>query len=175
MAQTALDSLLSLEDDFYQDGYRLGAEDGRRAGHIEGRAFGLERGFEKFMEMGRLHGRSSVWMARRPHSAEERTVITRPESTHPAIAIDTSSVARLPRLPLSSRVEKQVRTLVALSEPESLSVQNDENSVSDFDDRLRRAQGKMRIIEKATGEDSQSSVVLQDGNIEDSSILHARH
>jgi hypothetical protein len=42
------DSVLNLEDDLYTSAYALGAADGSRAGRVEGRIFGLEKGFEKF-------------------------------------------------------------------------------------------------------------------------------
>jgi hypothetical protein len=38
--------------------------DGRVAGRTEGRQLGLERGFQKFVESGRLQGRAIVWANR---------------------------------------------------------------------------------------------------------------
>ena len=55
------DAVLGLEEEFFQKGYKLGLTDGERAGRIEGRAFGLEKGFEKYMAMGRLNGKAQVW------------------------------------------------------------------------------------------------------------------
>ena len=60
------DDLLSLEDKFYKEGYDLGVSDGERAGRVEGRLFGLEKGFEKYAAMGRLHGRAIIWAGRLP-------------------------------------------------------------------------------------------------------------
>lgn len=51
-----LSSLLNLEDKYHAEGYAAGVSDGSRAGRIEGRTFGLEKGFEKFTELGRLGG-----------------------------------------------------------------------------------------------------------------------
>jgi Essential protein Yae1, N terminal len=58
------DSILNLEDQFYQEGYALGAADGEKAGRVEGRFFGMKTGYEKMLEMGRLHGRAEVWESR---------------------------------------------------------------------------------------------------------------
>lgn len=64
MADDLFDSILHLEDDFYREGYALGEADGAPAGRLEGRAFGLEKGFEKYAEMGRLHGKAVIWASR---------------------------------------------------------------------------------------------------------------
>ena len=64
------DSLLSLEDKFYKEGYDLGVSDGTHAGLIEGRLFGLERGFEKYVSMGNLYGRAVIWTGRLPTTQE---------------------------------------------------------------------------------------------------------
>jgi len=199
------DDLLGLEEQFYQEGYQLGAADGEKAGRIEGRAFGLEKGFEKYVEAGRLHGRSGVWAARLPGGSGSQSqsqsqsrevgggagadalVATTAVGDGSSSSLDLRS--RLPRLPENSRLEKHVRVLYALTEPASLATENTEDAVSDFDDRVKRAQGKVKIIERLTGEDSMAasggggvgSGGLQsvggsgEGNIEDVSVLKARH
>ena len=205
------DSVLTLEDKFYNEGYDLGVSDGSRAGLIEGRFFGLERGFEKYASMGKLHGRAVIWTGRLPitgdtlDSDRQDPTPADSESIFESLSIQErsgGSVApevkyspgrRTPGLPANVRLEKHIRTLYALTEPESLSTANDENSVSDFDDRFNRAEGKMKIIEKWTGEMSSqdnlghsasniygpeprdAKVKMGDGGIEDISSLHARH
>ncbi|KAL1639635.1 hypothetical protein SLS58_007694 [Diplodia intermedia] len=140
------DSVLSLEDSYYTEGHALGVADGSRAGRIEGRVFGLEKGFEKFVAMGALHGK-----------AAEQT----PEQTQEQTTTTTNSLP--PLLPSSGggsgggsgsnpRLAKHITTLHALSEPASLSTQNDEDAVADFDDRFKRAQAKVKIVEKLVGE-----------------------
>lgn len=207
------DSLFSLEETFYREGYELGLADGKRAGLIEGRLTGLERGFEKFAQMGRLHGKCVIWAARMPGSRKRRIgscspsdqksggggegeyMVTeeegeekkgekeRKENTNDDSAIERrqkqnctlppspntkhhlpSSPSIPPHLLLSSnndrnnpRLHKHILTLYALVEPASLSIQNTEAAVSDFDDRLRRAEGKVKIIERITGEEGDGS------------------
>ena len=218
----AFDSLISLEETFYKEGYELGLADGKRAGLIEGRLTGLERGFEKFAQMGRLHGKCVVWAGRLPNSrsrgigsglsghqtsgaseegenmvaAEEQEELKEGEgegegeeegkkeskdNTHDdsGTEVDQKQTSNLPpsfhpdpnnqippspttspRLlstinnnnPNNRRLKKHILTLYALVEPASLSIQNTEEAVSDFDDRLRRAEGKVKIIERITRE-----------------------
>ena len=211
------DDILGLEDRFYDEGYKLGVADGTQAGHIEGRLFGLEKGFEKYVSMGKLHGRTSVWASRLPHSQElekhnvphkkgslREGVEARPFSPNPnnearfekesgiGDLVDSGTAGRLPLpvLPNNPRLGKHIQTLYALVEPDSLSTQNNEDAVSDFDDRFKRAQGKVKIIEKLVGEDSLetanpgsavksvaelTSSTDRSGSIEDVSSLHARH
>lgn len=146
------DTLLSLEDQYYNEGYELGVADGSRAGRIEGRVFGLEKGFEKFAAMGTVAGRCAVWEARLP----DQMSALRGSSESSAASKDTSQgeepVSRIAPLPANARLQKHLQTLSALTEAESLSTENNEESVSDFDDRLKRAEGKVKVIEKLVGE-----------------------
>ncbi len=202
------DTLLSLEDGFYKEGYDLGVPDGDHAGLVEGRLFGLEKGFEKYAAMGALHGRATIWAGRLPEKScdqdlakdQDREVDARTGleilliqewSAETMQARETTCASRLQG---STRLETHVRTLYALAEPSSFSTENDEDSVSDFDDRLRRAQGKLRVIEKLTGELSNERDIDKacgakrgsmavamtsrggdEGSIEDISSLRARH
>lgn len=196
------ESLLSLEDEFYKEGYDVGVADGSHAGLVEGRLFGLEKGFEKYIAMGTLHGRATVWAARLPEEGYKHVPLDRDglegavrkslenlSMQVPTVEPPTLSEGRVSVRSLqgSARLESHVRTLYALTEPGSLSTQNNEESVSDFDDRLKRAEGKLKIIEKLTGDmrNEQSfgkplqrvekpSKEGDDGNIEDISGLHAR-
>lgn len=217
------DSLLNLEETFYNEGHAAGVVDGEQAGLVEGRIFGLEKGFEKYMRMGRLHGKAVVWAGRlpsRPHnqtrprpSNNDRMHFTKTQSQTgvpagdgetpaPAVATleeegqppsaATTASARdlLPMLSDNPRLEKHIRTLYALVEASSLSTANTEEAVADFDDRLKRAEGKAKIIEKLIGEFGDGEAIIRDGekqegrasqkqsigdgNIEDISSLRVR-
>ena len=176
MEDDPLDDLLSLEDKYYQEGYDLGMKDGTQAGLIEGRLFGLEKGFEKYAKMGALHGRSAVWagrLSKRPREtagcgmSEDLAAVNHCRQKQEQIngerklSVGKGSILPAPKplclVPHSERLEKHIRILYALTEPSSLSAQNIEESVSDFDDRLKRAEGKMKIIEKMVDESSVDS------------------
>ena len=167
MEDDPLDNLLGLEDQYYQEGYDLGVKDGTQAGLIEGRLFGLEKGFEKYAAMGAIHGRSAVWagrLSKHPREtaggemSEDLAAVNHCRQKQEQIKGDRKlsegkgSITPAPKprclVPHSARLEKHIRVLYALTEPSSLSAKNTEESVSDFDDRLKRAEGKMKIIEK---------------------------
>ena len=198
-------SLLTLEDNFYKEGYDLGVSDGSRAGLTEGRFFGLERGFEKYASMGKLYGRAVIWTGRLPITQDNRLsdgqddsgadterILESRGSVKPEVQ-QSPGRTRAPRLPANMRLEKHIRTLYALAEPDSLSTANDENSVSDFDDRFNRAKGKIKVIENLTDETAPQERLVpspsssygpdpkdvkatrRDGAIEELSGLHARH
>lgn len=164
-ADDLFDDVLNLEDQYYQEGYGEGLKDGVEAGKIEGRSVGLKSGFEKFLEAGRLQGRALVWANRLPSLtgssgggggegnpdtvAASSTNTT--ETTHAAAAADLRGA--LPSLPsANARLEKNVVTLYGLLEPGTLSTQNGDEDVNDFDSRLKGAQGKAKIIGRAIGE-----------------------
>ncbi|KAK5660096.1 hypothetical protein OQA88_13565 [Cercophora sp. LCS_1] len=152
------DDLLNLEEQFYQDGYRQGQEDGVRAGRIEGRSLGLEKGFQKFFESGRLYGRAIVWANRLPKVNEQHgktasaPVKLAEGSVQPGPEGGNGQKETLPPLLHNARLEKHITTLYALVESESLSTENTDEAVNEFDDRLKRAQGKAKIIERLVGE-----------------------
>ncbi|AEO63587.1 fbc9ecfc-8ea8-4fe2-9d4d-c5690a670ded [Thermothielavioides terrestris] len=60
--------------------------------------------------------------------------------------------AELPPLPDNARLAKHIAALYALAETESLSTENTDEAVDEFDDRLRRAQGRAKVIERMVGE-----------------------
>jgi hypothetical protein len=162
MPPNTFDEILGLEEQFYDDGYKQGLEDGVKAGRIEGRTFGLEKGFEKYVESGRLYGKSLVWANRITQDGTPVALLVQVQHEQSSIISQTNdhqtpSPAILPSLPNNQRLSKHVKVLHALSELETLSTENTEEAVSDFDDRLKRAQGKAKIIERTLGEASGDS------------------
>lgn len=58
------DEAFGIEDDFFAEGYEHGVREGERAGYTEGCVFGVEKGFQKFCDMGRFFGKAIVWAKR---------------------------------------------------------------------------------------------------------------
>jgi hypothetical protein len=193
MENNLLESLLDLEEEFYKEGYSLGATEGAQAGYIEGSVFAVEKGFEKFIEMGRLYGKALVWGQRlaeldasRPkdtsymsqlHSGKDKGTCL-----EPFICKEMSS------FPPSSRLAKNINTLLELVDPASLPMKNTEEAVTDVDERLRGAAIKAKLIQRALGEREDISDIHPDardtqaqtsgdgtGSIEDISSMNARH
>lgn len=163
------DTLLTLEDTLYTEAYSAGVSDGARAGRIEGRIFGLEKGFEKFVAMGTLHGRACVWGSRIPSFQEtpisQDNIATSSTTKELSKQIDgkedeqivenrETSRTRLilPTLPETQRLTKNISHLHSLTDPLTFSTLNTEEGVADFDDRLKRAGAKAKIIERTLGE-----------------------
>jgi hypothetical protein len=145
-SEDPFDVVLNLEDQYYQEGFQAGIEDGSRAGLIEGRFFGFEKGFEKFLEMGKLSGRACVWSARM-----QKDKVSSRQSFD--AGDEGSDVGGVKSLKYGERLDRHVQTLRALSELESLSTQNTEDAVSEFDDRFKRATAKVKVIESIVGEE----------------------
>ncbi len=210
------DVLLNLEQTFYNEGYAAGVADGERAGLIEGRIFGLEKGFEKYMRMGRLQGKAVIWAGRLPPEPNKETRAKDDDHHHhhhhhhhhdvhptqtpgpkasqqdytgfpppppnseeekqapPSEITRSTSNYPLPSLSDNKRLEKHVRTLYALVEPSSLSMLNSEEAVADFDDRLKRAEGKVKMIEKLVGESRDAQMMMMMGDEEKRGGMNAR-
>jgi hypothetical protein len=150
------DDILNLEDQFYLQGYQQGQADGLQAGRIEGRSVGLSKGFDKFFESGRFYGKAVVWANRLPAgpSSTSNSLEEHGDGDEKTAAAATSETLelRLPPLSSNSRLEKNVVAVHALVEPDTLSTDNTDDAVDDFDDRVKRAQGKMKIVERIIGE-----------------------
>ncbi|KAK7951582.1 uncharacterized protein PG986_007310 [Apiospora aurea] len=146
MASDPFDDVLNLEDQYYDQGYKLGYDDGFQAGKTEGRSVGLKKGYEKFLEAGRLQSKAVIWANRIPHMQTA------------APDLDNNNITRLPPISNSNaRLEKNITSLYALVEPGTLSTENTDGAVNDFDDRLKRAQGKLKIVERGIGEESEKA------------------
>jgi Essential protein Yae1, N terminal len=161
------DAALNLEDTAYAEGYAEGVADGSRAGHVEGRVFGLEKSLEKFLELGRLNARACVWSARLKQDVEARDKETSEASSCTSPDNHTTSPATLNQLPPNSRLEKHVQTLFELTDLAEISTSNDEDSVNDFDERLKRAKAKAKVIEHILREQeirSPSAELVSDSN-----------
>jgi hypothetical protein len=179
MAHDPFDEVFDLENQFFREGYKQGHDDGVKAGRAEGRSLGLERGFAKFVEAGRLQGRAVVWASRlRPAGAKGGASSSSRDSASAGTrgdAGDGQREAKLPGLSSNPKLEKNVAALYALVEPDTLSTENTDEAVADFDDRLKRAQGKARVIVRAVGEPTELFRVQDagggpghgDGSIED--------
>ncbi|CAG8952355.1 hypothetical protein HYFRA_00001101 [Hymenoscyphus fraxineus] len=158
MPHDTFDEVLGLEEEFYNDGYKQGLADGIAAGRIEGRKFGLEKGFEKYVESGRLYGKSLIWANRlpqlKPVSKTPSKVSESDSLQDPEIVVKGNEevMLSLPPLQNNQRLVKHVKVLHALAESESLSTENSEDAVADFDDRFKRALAKAKIIERMVGE-----------------------
>ncbi|KAI1632977.1 DUF1715-domain-containing protein [Biscogniauxia mediterranea] len=163
--------VLNLEEQYYREGYAEGLRDGAAAGRAEGRSVGYKTGFDKFVEAGRLQGRALVWANRTPAFRRRNATATTNTTTTTITSSSYSSAAgeeeeeeeeeeekeaerrRLPDLPPNNpRLERHLATLYGLVEPGTLSTRNDDESVSDFDSRVKGAQGRLRVVERAVGE-----------------------
>ncbi|KAI0450291.1 DUF1715-domain-containing protein [Xylaria acuta] len=166
------DDLLNLEEEYYREGYEEGLRDGAESGRVEGYSLGLKKGFEKFVEAGRLQSKAVIWANRIPKYQQRRHqqdsvskgqeqegaakvtegVVERKETPSETLKNDS----RLPSIHSNPRLEKNIETLYGLVEPGTLSTNNDDEAVNDFDSRMKGAHGKLRIIERAVGEGTTS-------------------
>ncbi|KAI0424872.1 hypothetical protein F5Y09DRAFT_124602 [Xylaria sp. FL1042] len=161
------DDVLNLEEQYYKEGYEEGLKDGTEAGRIEGYSLGLQKGFEKFVEAGRLQSKAVVWANRIPKYQQRRQQqIQQQDSTssprrgsegdgdgkQEARETSENSGERLPPIHSNPRLEKNIEMLYGLVEPGTLSTDNDDEAVNDFDSRMKGAHGKLRIIERVIGE-----------------------
>ena len=190
MAEESLDDLLNLEESYYQEGYDLGEADGAHAGLVEGKLFGVEKGFEKAMSMGRLSGRADVWGLRLQssraspsqltelRSSSNQEISVRHEQVGPPLETSAAmAVKGLPPLSTNARLGKHVEDLLAITESGSLSSKNSDEAVADFDGRLTKAKAKAKVITNIIAEPLQVEDAVSQGHrsIEESGSLSARH
>jgi len=150
------DTLLSLESTFYDTGYTQGHRDGLRQSQFESRVFGVEQGYLKGVAMGRLMARAGMWKARL--GAARQRVQDDTKETKAANDDDKEPRSELPPLHANERLqktlEKHVEKLLVYMDQSTLSPANTDDDVAEFDDRLKKAQSKVKVIERLVGEDA---------------------
>lgn len=191
MENNLLDSLLDLEEKFYKEGYDLGVADGIQAGYTEGSVFAVEKGFEKFFEIGRLYGKALVWAQRLADTDPSKNPKLGDEprdspNEFDDVSLGPAACEAMLSLPKSSRLAKNLYTLLELVDPASLVMENTEDAVSDAEERLKGALIKAKLIQRVLGEREDNSDIHPDarevqvsgggtGSIEDISSLTIRH
>lgn len=61
MADITLDGVLDLEEKYYEEGYTEGQEKSVKDNHLEGKAYGLQTGFQRFLVVGYIQGLIEIW------------------------------------------------------------------------------------------------------------------
>ena len=164
------DDLLELENGFYKEGYEAGVADSEYVGMIEGKVFGIEKGYEKVLELANLHGRATVWSQRLASSTIEM-----PKQSASVSGDSVSHLQRnLPGLPESVRLRKHVDNLLSLTDPNTLPKDNSDASVTGIDERVTKSKARAKMISTMIGESVNPSQPSTSG-IEDSTGLSARH
>ncbi|KAI1609110.1 hypothetical protein EDD37DRAFT_139375 [Exophiala viscosa] len=179
MASDPFDDLLELENEYYKEGYDAGVADSTYAGMIEGKVFGVEKGYEKAAGLGRLHGRALVWQTRLSQSAHDksRESDVQSSSTGPTTGESerlASIVRILGGLPSNTRLGRHIDALSSVTAGASISKDNSDESVSEFDDRITRASAKAKVVSNIVGE-ALNPVSMTNSGIEDATGLEARH
>lgn len=144
------DTLLTLEDQFHTQGYQAGHADGLRQSHLSARLFGIEKGYAKFQEIGRLAATARIWHARLQRPARPSAQTTEDG------AVEKGDMLA-PLLPASSeqaraRLKRHIDALTVLTDPTTLCYENSDEAVSQTDERLKRARAKVLVIRRMIGE-----------------------
>ncbi|PVH17258.1 uncharacterized protein CXQ87_000142 [Candidozyma duobushaemuli] len=61
MADITLDGVLDLEEKYYEEGYTEGQDQSVKDNHLEGKAYGLQTGFQRFLVVGYIQGLIEIW------------------------------------------------------------------------------------------------------------------
>lgn len=167
------DELLGLEDSFYKEGYETGLADGAYAGHVEGKLFGIEKGYEKALELGKLHGRAIVWQIRLQHNESKSNLSTHLDPNQSSFVSEHLYESTLAK---NSRVSKHIDGLLTATSQTNLAMDNSDTAVTEFDEKILRAQAKAKVVAAIAGESLQSDSPVDAGQgIEESKGLKARH
>ncbi|MBA7489879.1 hypothetical protein ES702_00413 [subsurface metagenome] len=174
MSDDPFDGLLDLEQEFYQEGYDAGLADGQHAGFVEGKVFGMEKGYEKALELGRLHGRALIWQTRSQQAMSAQSAFSSiPASTNTSQLLSHLDHSTLPK---NSRLNKHIEGLLSATDTESIAIDNSDEAVTEFDDRIAKAQAKAKVIAAIVNEPLKPETGTSTNiGIEDAQGLNARH
>jgi hypothetical protein len=170
MANDLFDAVLDLEENYYKEGFDAGVSDSSYAGMIEGKVFGVEKGYEKALELGKLNGRATVWQSRSSTATNSHVEPqeAKSESSHLATILQ-----HLSSLSSNIRLGKHIDSLQNVSDGSNIAKNNSDEAVTDFDDRIAKARAKAKVIANTTGEELNPANAVN--GIEDATGLQARH
>lgn len=199
---TSGDQLLDfvdLENEYYTEGYEDGMKDGQIAGLVEGKIFGIEKGYEKGVEVGKLRGRAALWSNRRqvdasePKTSSAGATFPQRQATEARIFHSTAAEDKMvgilrpdlsqliSPLPATTRLSKQIDSLLSTVDPSSLSLENNNDASEDLELKLKRGTSKIKVIANMIGEPvddehpGRGRTGDSSGSIEDISSLSVRH
>ena len=179
MPSDPFDDLLELESDFYKEGFEAGIADSTYAGLVEGKVFGIEKGYEKALEIGKAYGRALVWKRRLDDEENNATETASSggvkEGTVPPVSeVDLFGTMKdLPPLPTNPRLKKHIAILLSLTDSASIPKDNSDESVSEVDERITKIRARMKMVSNLVGE-AVDPASTSAGSIEDSGGLQAR-
>lgn len=172
-----LDSLLDLESTYEAQGHADGLRDGRAQAHTSAKLFGLEKGWEKYLPMAQLRWRAERYAEMYGVPIDPAIALSTPGSSSSPSSADSKPVAMQSddtrQQQHASRLQKHITTLLALTSANTLTYLNTDEAIGDFEERLKRAQAKCKVLERmlggdggAGGNNTASVSVVGDGDIE---------
>jgi hypothetical protein len=179
MSTDPFDEILELEDGFYKEGFEAGVTDSEYAGLIEGKVFGIEKGYEKALEIGKARGRALVWQRRLDQDfggkTENMSSTNGQDSTQSLISGTGLSgvVSTLAPIASNARLKKHIDFLLSVTDSDSIAKDNSDDSVGEMDERITKVGTRMKMISKMVGESVNSGTATAT-SIEDSIGLSAR-
>jgi hypothetical protein len=176
MSADPFDDLLELENVYYKEGYDAGVSDSSYAGMIEGKLFGIEKGYGKALELGKLQGRALVWQGRTriEHTTNQQRILQATTSTESEML--SRVISRLPPMTTSARLQRHLEGLLSTADASTVRKDNSDDAVTEFDERLAKAKAKAKVITNLAGDRANTNAASNtNSGIEDATGLNARH
>lgn len=121
------DEVLNLEQQQYQIGYQEGVEQSAKEQYLEGKQFGYQTGFQRFLIVGYIHGLIEKWEDNMSEYGGDGVEKKKLEAIQGHL--------------------QQLKSYVDISNgDDGLLLNNDEKSVAQFEVQLKKARNKLRVI-----------------------------
>ncbi|KAI5970658.1 hypothetical protein CANMA_000249 [Candida margitis] len=116
------DEVLNIEQEQYQIGYQEGVKQSAQQQYLEGKQYGYQTGFQRFLIVGYIQGLIKEWDDNLENYGNNKSVIN----------------GHL----------QQLKGYVGYNDGggDKLSMSNDEQSVADYEMKLKKARNKLRVI-----------------------------
>lgn len=138
MDDITLDGALDLEEDYYKKGYAEGHERSAKEQFLEGKAYGLQTGFQRFLIVGYLKGLLEKWQ-KLPADEKLQAHLRQLDELLSSIPLTNgdSEVEQYEKAVFKAR--NKARLVATLT--------NTPASVSKLDDQLKEVGGSMQVSE----------------------------
>lgn len=137
-----MDQLLNLEEQYYHEGYKEGQEESTRLQYIEGKEFGYQTGFQRFLVVGYIKGLIEYWESHIEDYASSKSIVNHISLIKPVISTiplsnNDSDVAIYEKS--ITKIRNKVRLIGTLSK--------ELFKVNQLDDIIKQVGGSLQVSE----------------------------
>ncbi|ODV85502.1 hypothetical protein CANARDRAFT_23035 [[Candida] arabinofermentans NRRL YB-2248] len=149
------DSVLNLEDQYYNEGFNEGQLEGSMKQFHEGKELGIQTGYQRLLIIGQLRTLVNYWIEKIDRLIESNTMGTESSSSDLSVSVVSVSVKKPKRD--NHKVKKTLdglkMLLDSLYDNDKINLTNSDEDVQTYETILKKARAKVRSLSTVLGDE----------------------